>query len=151
MYFYSYLVLVRMVLDDFSSKAAMKADGWTFNWNGKRSFVKGRRVRARFCKDLPTSSYCGFRYPGDGLISYTFSNTGTATLEYGQSWRKGYIEVKKNNVVIDSRSTRGTSTITFDYSSGDILAIEELDNSVINIHSLSFTSSSKAFLITLEF
>ena len=106
--------------------------GWNFDWNDPYVFLSSDK----YCKDLPSASYCGFKYPGNGMISYTFPYGGRATLEYGQSWDSGSVHVKKNEVEIDSRNTRGSSTTKFDFVAGDTLAIEEL-GSVINIHKLT--------------
>ena len=126
-------------LNDFSTKIIMEADGWTFNCNDKHVFSPG----VEYCKDVPTTSYCGFCRTGNGTISYTFSNAGKAKLIYGQSWDKGSINVKKNNMVIDIRGTRGTSTASFDYASGDVLKIEGIGDSVINIHNITLTPRGK--------
>jgi hypothetical protein len=113
--------------------------GWVFNWNDAYVFLSGDN---RYCKSVPSTSYCGFKYPGDGMISYTFSYDGTATLEYGHSSDRGSVHVKKNDVEIDSRDTRGSSTTTFDFFAGDTLTITEL-GSVMNIHTLSLQRSNE--------
>ena len=125
---------------DFTSKEAMENQGWVFNWDDQYVFAAG----GSFCVDVPSTSYCGFRYPGQGTISFTFRNgeNGVATLRYGQGVNVGSISVSKNDDVIDSRDTRGDTEIIFDYSAGDILRITEIGDSVINIHGLLMTSSS---------
>ena len=119
----------------------MENDGWVFNWDDQYVFLA---PGSNYCVDVPSKSYCGFRYPGHGTISFTFRNgeNGVATLLYGRNWGGGEnpISVSKNDVVIDSRDTRGDFEITFDYSDGDILRITEID-SVINIHGLFMKSS----------
>ena len=59
-----------------------------------------------------------------------------ATLWYGKSFDDGYVSVTKNGVEIDLRKTRGDSEVTFEYNALDVLKITEIDNTVINIHSL---------------
>ena len=121
-----------MCHNDFSSKNAMESNGWAFSWNDKYVFWPV----AKYCDGVPSESYCGFMTPGDGVISYTFSASGTGTLKYGQSWHKGSVHVYMNNVELGSRSTRGSSNVMIRYSAGDVLQIKELRASVINIHSL---------------
>ena len=123
-------------LTDFTSKAAMENEGWVFGWNDQNVFAPVPATT--YCIGVPATSYCGFTTPGDLIISYTFQNggNGVATLKYGQSWDSGYITVSINNVVIDSRNTRGSSEITFEYNVGDTLRIIEIGDSVINIHGL---------------
>ena len=117
----------------------MEKEGWVFNWNDQYVISPD----STYCQNVPSTSYCGFRYPGDGMISYTFSYSGTATLEYGQSWDTGSVHIMKNDEEIDSRINRGSSSTTFDFSSGDVLQIKELGNSVINIDKLSLRKLGK--------
>ena len=129
---------------DFKSKVAMENDGWAFNWQDRNVFDPGDD----FCLGVPSTSYCGFRYPGQGTITYTFQNggSGVAILQYGQSWDSGSVIVSKNDVVIESRDKRGYSEITFDYTDNDILRITEIDDSVINIHGLFLWLIGKLYL-----
>jgi hypothetical protein len=120
-------------LTDFCSKETMEGVGWVFDWDDQYVFSPG----SPFCKNVFSTSYCGFRFPGDGMLSYTFSDSGTATLEYGQSWDEGSVQIKINDKDIDSRTTRGSSTATFNVSSGDVLKIIEFGDSVINIDKLT--------------
>ena len=111
----------------------MESAGWVFSWtDGTREFWP----TGHFCTGVLTSSYCGYKYPGVGMISFTFSASGTGTLSYGPSWDSGSVHVYMSNVELGSRSTRGTSNLNFRYSPGDVLQIKELGDSVINIHSL---------------
>ena len=90
----------------------MEQGGWSFSWNDGYIFWPGDQ----FCGDyysVPSTSYCGFQYPGDGEISYTFTSSGTADLRYGQSWYAGSVHVKKNEEELDSRNTIGISDIRY--------------------------------------
>ena len=114
----------------------MENEGWVFSWNDQNVFAPV--TATSYCANVPATSYCGYTYPNELIISYTFRDgeNGVATLGYGQSWDSGYVTVSINNVVIDSRNTRGASEITFDYNAGDVLRIIEIGESVINIHGL---------------
>ena len=128
----------------FSTKKVMETQGWKFSWIHGTIFVKklaksnikdpAGRWR-KLCKGVPFTSYCGFNEFGDGKISYTFSEFGMAELEYGQSKNNGSILVRKNDVEISSRNKTGTTNISFEACSGDVLEIEEKD-SIINMHYL---------------
>lgn len=74
-----------------------------------------------------------------GVVSYTFSASGTGTLSYGQSWHRGSVHVYMNNEELGSRNTRGTSDLEIVFGPGDVLQIKELGDSIINIHSLCLT------------
>ena len=133
---YNSIATISECLNDFSSKEAMEANGWVFGWNDKYVF----RPAGSYCNNVPTTSYCGFRYPGEGVLSYTFPDSGTVTLSYGHSWNRGSVDVYMNDEKLESLTSRGTSDLTISYSAGDKLQIKEI-NSVINIH--SFCTSSE--------
>ena len=128
----------------FSTKKVMETQGWKFSWIHGTIFVKklaksnikdpAGRWR-KLCKGVPFTSYCGFNEFGDGKISYTFSELGMAELKYGQSKDNGSIHARKNDIEISSRNKTGTTNISFEACSGDVLEIEEKD-SIINMHYL---------------
>lgn len=113
----------------------MEGNGWEFNWDDGNVFWPGDR----FCKDVPSTSYCGFKWPGAGVVSYTFSAHGRGTLGYGQSWDRGSVHVYMNNKELGSRRARGTSNLEIEFWPGDVLRIMEHGDSIINIHSLCLT------------
>ena len=117
----------------------MEKNGWSFSWDDEHVFKSDQY----YCRDVPSTSYCGFKYPGEGTISYTFSDTGKATLRWGQSWDDGSIHIKINNKEIDSRRSRGSSNTTFSFTSGDVLKIVDFNDAVINIHSLMLVKTGE--------
>ena len=135
---YNSIVTISECLNDFSSKEAMEANGWVFGWNDNYVF----RPAGSFCNNVPTTSYCGFRHPGEGVLSYTFPDSGTVTLSYGHSWNSGSVHVYMNDEKLESLTSRGTSDLTISYSAGDKLQIKEHPDSVINIHSFCTSSES---------
>merc|ERR1712117_579926 len=127
-------------VDDFSSKAAMISDGWKFvNEHPGLDFIATRP--SHFCQGVPDASFCGFAFPAELALQYTFSTTGKAVFDWGQSWAGGFIRLYKNGIEIDSRFSNGAQTTEFDVSMGDVLEIRELGITVINIHSLTITSN----------
>jgi len=127
-------------IDDFSSKAAMISDGWVFvNEHPGLDFIATRP--SHFCQGVPDASFCGFAFPAELALQYTFSTTGKAVFDWGQSWAGGSVRIYKNGVEIDSRFSNGAQTTEFDVSTGDVLEIRELGITVINIHSLTITSN----------
>ena len=135
------MLILGVILTDFTSKKAMEEKGWIFNWNDEHVFAR----REEYCKGIPETSYCGYRETGHGKISYTFQKRGSgfATLHYGLSGRAGSVYVRRNGIVIDSRNSNGDSKISFDFAAFDVLRIEESGECVINIHSLIMDISSK--------
>ena len=117
----------------------MESNGWEFGWNDNYVFrpnlvTEGLTV----CGDVPSTSYYGFQSPGDGEIFYTFSDSGTAILSYGQGIdiNPGSIHVYMNNEKLDSGEMCGYSNLNISYSPGDVLQIKEFNENIIVIHSL---------------
>merc|ERR1719461_256287 len=128
-------------IDDFSSKAAMISDGWKFvTEHPGLDFIATRP--SHFCQGVPDASFCGFAFPQELALQYTFSSNGRAVLEWGQSWHGGSVVVIKNGVEIAERNTIGSQTTEFDVTPGDVVEIRERDTSVINIHGLTITPGS---------
>ena len=96
--------------DSFSSKSEMESKGWVFDWNDEYVF------RPQLCSNVPLTSYCGFRFPGDGEISFAFSSNGRGNLTYGQSYAQGSVHVYMNNQELGSTNSITTSSISFEYS-----------------------------------
>jgi len=46
-------------LNDFSSKASMEANGWSFSWTDLTTFIVRTPGYSTICTGLPASSYCG--------------------------------------------------------------------------------------------
>jgi hypothetical protein len=83
-----------------------------------------------------STSYCGFASSSRNLgVSFVFSDSGRGRLKYGNSWKSGYVNVYMNKVKIGSVKDRRSSTITFEYSTGDVLLVKEI-NAIITIDSL---------------
>ena len=81
----------------------METAGWVFDWSDAYVF---RPTPSEFCPNVPASSYCGFEssfeYPGDGSISLQLSGSGTATVDYGNSWTSGTVTLYLNDQAIDT-------------------------------------------------
>ena len=117
----------------------MESNGWQFSWNDNYVFrpnlvTEGLTV----CGDVSPKSYYGFQSPGDGEISYTFSDSGTAMLSYGQGMdiNPGSVHVYMNNEKLDSGEMCRYSNLNISYSPGDVLQIKEINDNIIVIHSL---------------
>ena len=114
----------------------MESNGWVFAWNDDYVFLKG----GPYCVNVPSTSYCGFRYPGVAVISFTFSTSGTATLIFGNNMTYGSVKAFLNDKELGSRNGRGITTLLFTFSAGDTLQIKEFGEGVIIINSLCTSS-----------
>jgi len=128
-------------VNDFSSRANMVAAGWTFvNEQPGFDFLT---MPSHFCTDVPSTSYCGFAWPGELKLTYTISVSGTVSFDWGHSWWGGSVVVLKNGVEIERLNSRGRQTSRFAAVAGDVLEIKEIDTSVINIHGLTITPTGR--------
>jgi len=98
---------------------------------------------SHFCTGVPSTSYCGFAFPGELKLTYTISVSGTVSFDWGHSWWGGSVVVLKNGAEIERLNSRGRQTSTFSAVAGDVLEIKEIDTSVINIHGLTITPTGR--------
>lgn len=130
---------------DFSSRAVMEANGWSFDWDDAYDFAP--QPWSTYCAGVPSTSYCGFKYPGDGVVSWTFTGSGTATLDFGRSWNGGHVIARLNGVVlatVNMGASPQCQKVTFSHGDGDVLSIAEEGTSVTNIHSLTLDGCPSA-------
>ena len=123
-------------MEDFSSKKAMESSGWEFKGDDYL-FRPDERLKL-FCEDVPLNSYCGSRISGDGVISFPFYTSGRGVLSYGQSWQSGSVHVYLNDEEIQSINFTDTSSVSFNFSSGDVIRLKE-SSTYINIHALCYS------------
>jgi len=121
-------------LNDFSSRSQMEQSGWSFNWAGANAFRPGG-----FNTGVPSSeSYWGFLWPGNGVVSLTLTGQGNLTLDYGNSWGGGRVNVYLNGALKDSAEENTPSRIVvLAFQDKDVLEIEENPTAVIVINSIS--------------
>ena len=122
-------------LTDLTSRVEMENSGWTFtpNINNKGS---GAGLEA-ILKACSAGTWYGWAGSGNGKTSATFVGSGRATLDYGNCWISGTVNVYLNDVIIATSPINSPSqTITFHFSSNDVLSVEEVGFGVIKINSL---------------
>lgn len=123
---------------DFSSKQAMEAGGWSFNWDDTYTF---RPNPATYCAGVPAASYCGFRSGQlNGGVHLRLVGGGTATVGWGNSWMRGRVELQLNGKVVATAGPRSIAETTeVAFQDGDYLTLVEKDIAVIVINSLQFS------------
>ena len=94
---------------------------------------------------MPKTSYCGFKYPGDGTITKVMKGSGAATLSFGNSWGgRSMVHVYLNGKEIGkAKKHTPKKSVTLKYKSGDKLKITELGDGVMVINSLKLTPTPK--------
>jgi len=87
-------------------------------------------------------SWSAYKHPGDGAISTILSGTGTASLNYGNCFTRstGTVKVYLNGTAISSAfSNAPISAVTFSFTNGDVLRIEESPSAIIKMNSLAIS------------
>jgi hypothetical protein len=119
----------------------MELNGWHFSWNDGNSFLT--LPNSHYCGGVPRTSYCGFQYPGDALLSLTLVGSGSGTLDFGNSWRAGIVWAHLNGDLLGSADPGNLSVVVnFTFGYGDEIQITETGDGVNVINSLSFTCQS---------
>ena len=128
-------------LTNVRSKSQMKNNGWSFDTNyDENSYVS--------CA-IPNTWY-GYKYPGVGTVTASFTGWGTATLDYGNCLTEGKVNVYLNGVLKDvAYKNTPSKQITFDFSPNDVLLLSETYG-VIKLNSLKLTCRGRTFFYTQD-
>ena len=119
----------------FTSKTQMKEAGWSFDWTDGYVFkpIYGQR-------GVPSASYWGFNSDGTGCVSLTLQSNGALTLDYGNSFTAGSVEVSLNDVFQDSAGASVLSRSTsINFQNGDVLKICDVGVAIIVLNELTFS------------
>ena len=131
-----------MELADVSSKLEMEHKGWSFT-------IKAHKLDKYKGKCGMGNTWYGHSYPDDGdmsKITATFTGSGIATLDYGNCYGGGMVEVYLNDKRIDFANRNTPSKqIQFHYSPNTVLKLSET-KAIIKLNSLGLTCTGKAFL-----
>ena len=126
-------------LTDVSSRLHMENKGWTLDTDNQ--FDKWSNELARSCGD---KTWYGFRHPGVGKISATFVGTGAATLDYGNCFKAGEVNVYLNGKLIDTTLPNTPSKQkTLNFVPEDVLSLDENPDAIINLNSLKLHCEGK--------
>ena len=132
-------------LTDVSSKSHMEKNGWSFDTN-----FNGPDANVAAC--AKTNTWYGFKFleVGEkvGTVKAKFTGSGTATLDYGNCFTAGKVNVYLNAELKDvAVSNTPSKKITFDFSPNDVLLLSETDeDAIIKLNTLTLTcNKGKAF------
>ena len=118
----------------------MELKGWKFDISFDKPSNCGADCDLSKCGD---KTWYGYKQPGTGGVWATFSGTGRAKLDFGNCHPQSG-KAKAYLVHADVPTLLGTAEkntpakqIMFDFSPGDILLIQEVDEGVIKLNSLT--------------
>ena len=111
----------------------MENNGWTFPSDIRSEGASADKAILDACG---SKTWYGWS-PGNGKVSATFVGSGTATLDYGNCWIHGTVNVYLNGVLLATSQKKSPSQITtFTFSPSDVLSVEESGHAVIKLNSL---------------
>ena len=125
-----------------SSKSVMEGNGWNVDveysnendWNS--------------IENCSLVTFYGYS-PNEivGTVSANFKGSGEATLAYGNCFRTGYVLVSLNDLELGRVDSNSRANVTFDFSEGDILRIEEFESARIKLYRLTFEGCGKLLFL----
>jgi hypothetical protein len=123
------------LLFEFNSKAGMEAAGWSFSSCSAGSCFKPQGYGAG-----AGAVYWGFDYPANMEMSYTFQQSGTVAVKFGNTHTSGIVKLLLNGIVQKSANANTLNQFKqLSVQAGDILSLRDENIAVIAIHSLTFT------------
>ena len=129
-------------LTDITSRDIMEANGWVFeNLTSNISYcMPSRPTIKEKCRGENGTHWYGWGCGKNvGAVSITFKGSGTATLNYGNCWDSGRVNVYLNNVKVSYSLPGTTEMYRFPYNDGNELKImDEEGNAIINIFDITF-------------
>ena len=112
----------------------MENNGWTFSSDIRSEGISADKAILDACG---SETWYGWGGSGNGKVSATFVGSGTATLDYGNCWIHGTVNVYLNGVILATSQKKSPSQITtFTFSPSDVLSVEESGHAVIKLNSL---------------
>ena len=115
----------------------MEAGGWKFlniNYDMPSNYLSA-------CGD---KTWYGFKYPRIGNIGANFTGTGTAILDYGNCHTNGQTNVELNGRLVDTvEKNTPSKQIIFDFAPGDSIQLNELNEAIIKLNSLTLKCKSE--------
>ena len=111
----------------------MQKNGWKID--------AANSMDTRYSKQCGNKTWFGYNHGSSiGSVWTRFRGNGTATLNFGNCYRRGLVIVYLNGIEI-SRAHRNTLKMetNFEYSKGDVLSIKEFDVAIIKLNSLKLS------------
>jgi len=135
------------IYGDFSSLEVMQSNGYNFSHPDQDTsyIAPGTEYRGTYCMSIPDTSYCGWAYPGDGVVSITMAEAGEVDIEYGSMYSTSdqYVTLHLNGAEVDrvigaGRGVDNRGTYSMNVQAGDVVSFSEYGDTVINVHRFTF-------------
>ena len=129
-------------LTDVSSKTAMESNGWVFKKECKKEGCGTKGCGTANWYEVDDKKVCGTASwycsgsKAEGSISAKFKSSGSATLDFGNCYKKGIVVVNLNGARKSAAKAKVPSkSINFEFVTGDELKIIEKEGGIINLNS----------------
>ena len=125
----------------------MENNGWEFT---KVTFDMTTHAHIYDSRCGPETFYGGGHGSTVGKVSTTLTGSGTAVLSYGNCYDdiSGEVKVRLNGDVIDmAPNNTPKKEVRFEFESGDVLMIEEVNYAILKLNSLNLSCSGKIYII----
>ena len=81
-----------------------------------------------------------------GVLSTTLKGSGIMSIQYGNCWEGGNVQIFVNNTLKDSASSHRYKEVSFEYDEGTKVAImDDSGNAAIKLISISFACKGKYY------
>eukprot|EP00927_Polykrikos_kofoidii_P049946 TRINITY_DN43918_c0_g1_i1.p1 TRINITY_DN43918_c0_g1~~TRINITY_DN43918_c0_g1_i1.p1 ORF type:complete len:764 (-),score=137.21 TRINITY_DN43918_c0_g1_i1:266-2557(-) len=126
--------------------------GWMFKWSDLSLRFRPASLFDVGGVAVPLTSYYGWDYPGDGVLSLSLLGAGSATVNFGNARNSGIVTV----VVDDSLQSQAMprelmNVVTFAFHEGSLIEIQEQNGAIIVLNSVKFdcTASKTTTTVTV--
>ena len=124
-------------LVDLSRSANLMENGWVIDTDSSNQ---------QYDSQCGTKTWFGWRGGySKGSISTTFKGFGWATLTFSNCYQRGYVDAYLNNDVIGNAQSFHNTTVTFEFSKGNVLTLTESNVAIIKLHELKFNCICKYY------
>ena len=126
-------------LTKLSSKSVMMRNGWIIDVE----FSNGEDKDENNEISCQSKQFYGYKEGiAVGSVSTIFKGSGKANFKYENCGKRGYVTVSLNGIELE-RIRSSYSTVSFQYHTGDLLEIKEVNSTIMELHYLDIMDGGK--------
>ena len=119
-----------VALSDLKRGSNLTNNGWVIDCD--------RPTDNAYSANCGTATWYGWKHGPEGSISATLKGSGKVTVSFGNCYSQGGVKATLNGKLIRQANAYQIIDTSFDYSSGDVLKLEEVGYSIIKLYSITF-------------
>ena len=110
----------------------METNGWVFDIGHSMNIQT-----SGFHEACGGDTWYGWSHPGDGSVRIVLIGSGEVTLNFGNCYSNGVVNVFQNDNLISSASANVKNVLaSFPFSNGDVLKVTEENTAIIKLNSI---------------